>query len=337
MESVPNMEACTPALEGPLLISEEERQNRALSEENLRQAALLLHTRGYVILRGAVPAGLATEVRDRFADILTDCVASREGEGWYQVARQTQAVFWERNFRWRIFPKLNPPFSNDWIIANPLALQVVRHHLGADIYCKFVSSDTCLKGAVIQSPHRELGSGDQWQPRAYVINVPTGPCRLDNGPLEIWYTGSHLWRNEVLRALEFDDEVQDGRNPEAEQLASLFPSRRVELELGDVLIRDPGLLHRGTVNHTDEPRSMLTICLFRKGETHSYGEAAYNLDRKLWEGLEPEGKALFAHAFTSPDPDPAPAPEAPVAMKAVSPATPASRRPQGFRWPWNRG
>ncbi|CAN5894302.1 hypothetical protein BH11VER1_BH11VER1_01700 [soil metagenome] len=331
------MEACTHAQEGILHISEEERDQRVLSEAHLRQAALLLHTRGYVILREAMPLTLAMEARDHFRDIFADCVASKEGDGWYQIARQTKAVFWERNFRWRIFPKLCPPLSDAWITANPLALQVVQHHLGPDIYCKFVSSDTCLKGAVIQSPHRELGSGDQWEPRAYVVNIPMGPCTLDNGPLEVWYTGSHLWRNEVLRRLEFDDDVQDGRNPEAEAHASLFPSRRVELELGDVLIRDPGLLHRGTVNQTDEPRSMLTICFFRKGETHSYGEATYNLDRELWEGLDPLGKALFAHAFPSPDPALMPVPEASPTIEPMITATPASLKSQGFRWPWKRG
>lgn len=333
------MEPCSHAVEEPVLVSGEERTARKLSEPNLRRAALLLHTRGYVILRNAVPMDLASQAAAKFQEIFRDCVASKDGDGWYQVARETKAVFWERNFRWRIFPALQPPLSDAWIVANPLAMEVVRFHLGDDIYCKFVSSDTCLKGAVIQSPHRELGSGDQWAPRAYVINVPMGYCGLENGPLEVWYTGSHLWRNEVLKSLQFDDDVQDGRNPSAEHLASQFPSRRVVLELGDVLIRDPGLLHRGTVNHTDEPRSMLTICLFRQGETHSYGEARYSLDRASWDALEPEVKALFAHVFAN-DPEPVSAAAAPgtdsspgtLEQNSVMAQAPRRR----FAWPWSR-
>ncbi len=329
------MEPCSHALEEPVLITEEERTQRRLSEAHLREAALLLHTRGYVILRNGVPAELARRAADCFGEIYRDCVASKNGDGWYQVGRDTNAVFWERNFRWRIFPALRPPMSDPWIAANPLALQVVRYHLGENIYCKFVSSDTCLKGAVIQSPHRELGSGEQWAPRAFVVNVPMGHCGLENGPLEVWYTGSHLWRNEVLHSLQFDDDVQDGRNPDAERLAALFPSRRVVLELGDVLIRDPGLLHRGTVNHTDEPRSMLTICFFRHGETHSYGEARYSLDRETWEALEPEVKELFAHVFQKPD-TAGDSTDAAV-VPAKEPEKSETRSPRRrFRWPWAR-
>ncbi|WP_038162602.1 phytanoyl-CoA dioxygenase family protein [Verrucomicrobium sp. BvORR106] len=350
------MEPCTHALEGSLVITPAELDAKALSAEHLRQAALLLHTRGYVILKGAMPLLIAHAARDEFSRIFQDCVASKEGDGWYQVARETQAVFWERNFRWRIFPKLRGTFSDAWIVANPLAMQVVNHLLGSELYCKFVSSDTCLKGAVIQSPHRELGSGDQWSPRAYVVNVPLVHCGLENGPLEVWYTGSHLWRNEVLRGLSYDDDVQDGRNPQAEELADLFPSRRVVLELGDVLIRDPGLLHRGTVNFTDDPRSMLTVCLMRQGESHSYGEATYSLDREMWQALDPAVQPLFAHAFREPEPvTPA---ELPAPASAPTPSPRETKKPakekasgnkkektqkakprRGLRawWPWTRG
>jgi ectoine hydroxylase-related dioxygenase (phytanoyl-CoA dioxygenase family) len=184
-------------------------------------------------------------------------------------------------------------------VANPLALALIQAAFGHEhgFFCKFVSSDTCLKGAKLQSPHRELDPGRTWEPCAYVVNVPMGRCGLDNGPLEVWYGGSHLWRQQTLEALGFDDDVQDDRNPDAERLAEAFPSRLLTLDQGDLLIRDPGLLHRGTLNKTDEPRSMLTICYFRNGKTHDYGKAEYNMDRTLWESFNPRVKALFAHAF----------------------------------------
>lgn len=291
------MEAFTPAAERPIAITGAEREARALSDEHFRLAALLLHTRGWVILRDAIPAALAAAADAEFDRIRRDCFASKDGDGWYQEARETQAVFWERNHRWRIFPKLRPPLSDAWIVANPFALQLLRFSLGEDVYCKFVSSDTCLRGAEIQAPHRELGAGDSWEPRALVVNVPMGRSGLDNGPLEVWYSGGHLWRNEVLEAVGFGDDVQDGDNAQAEALAALLPSRRVTLELGDVLVRDPGLLHRGTVNETDSPRTMLTMAFFRAGEDHSYGDVRFSLDPDLYAALEPEAQLLFAHAF----------------------------------------
>jgi ectoine hydroxylase-related dioxygenase (phytanoyl-CoA dioxygenase family) len=146
--------------------------------------------------------------------------------------------------------------------------------------------------------------------------------------------GSHLWRNEVLHSLDLRDDVQDGANPEMERLAEMFPSRRIVLEPGDVLIQDPGLLHRGTVNRTDEARSMLTICYFREGESHSYGKVEYSLDREIWEGLEPEVRAVFAPAFSARAEDPqarAPEPNG-EAISPQGPVLPPTRR--AFRWPW---
>lgn len=289
------------------MISDAERDARALSDENFRLAVLLLHTRGWVILRDAIPADVAAAAETAFDDILRDCFASKDGDGWYQVARETHAVFWERNDRWRIFPKLRPPLSDAWIVANPFALALLRFSLGEDLYCKFVSSDTCVRGAEIQAPHRELGAGEQWEPRALIVNVPMGRCGLDNGPLEVWYSGGHFWRNDVLAAVGFGDDVQDGSNADTEALAAALPSRRVTLDPGDVLVRDPGLLHRGTVNETDEPRTMLTLAFFRAGEDHSYGDVRFSLDESLFAALEPEAQALFAHAF-APSPEPQAAP-----------------------------
>jgi hypothetical protein len=301
------MNAFTPAQERPIVISDAEREARALSDEHFRLAVLLLHTRGWVLLRGAIPPDVAAAAEAVFDHIRRDCFASKDGDGWYQVARETQAVFWERNHRWRIFPKLRSPLSDAWIVANPFALALLRFSLGDDLYCKFVSSDTCLRGAEIQAPHRELGAGEQWETRALVVNVPMGRSGLDNGPLEVWYSGGHLWRNDVLAAVGFGDDVQDGSNADAEALAATLPSRRVTLDAGDVLVRDPGLLHRGTVNETDEPRSMLTMAFFRAGEDHSYGDVRFNLDEALFAALEPQAQALFADAFAqAPEPNAAP-------------------------------
>lgn len=303
------MEETTPAVHHAIEIEPAELEASRFTADHLRTAALLLHTQGFVILKRALPGGLAETVRDEFIRIFQDCIASRQGDGWYQVAAQTQAVFWERNSRWRIFPKLRAPFDSTWILANPFASELLSSFLGSDHYCKFVSSDTCLKGATVQSPHRELGAGRMWGPRALVVNIPLGHCGLENGPLEIWTGGSHLWNNAVLEKFDWNDDVQDGRNPSMEWFATLFPSRRVVLEPGDILIRDPGLLHRGTVNRTDEPRTMLTLCYFRRGQSHDYGRAEYNLDRSIWENLAPEAKRLFAHEFESSSAAPSPSPD----------------------------
>jgi hypothetical protein len=68
---------------------------------------------------------------------------------------------------------------------------------------------------------------------------------------------------------------------------------RLELWPGDLLIRDGGLLHRGTPNPTDEPRSMLTVCYFRHGHVWDYGQPEYNLDAELYARLAPAVRRYF--------------------------------------------
>jgi ectoine hydroxylase-related dioxygenase (phytanoyl-CoA dioxygenase family) len=274
-------------------VTEDERASARLSPESFRTAALLLHTAGCVVLRDALSRDLVAEARDAFAEILRDCIDSREGEAWYQVSRRRQAVFWERGARWRIFPKLRPPLNDARLLANPLVNPLLAELLGTDFRCKFVSSDTCVKGSTLQAPHRELGAGGAPEPCAYIVNVPLTRCSRRNGPLEVWPTGSHLWSPDLLSGHGLSDEVQDGSNPGLEELARRIPSQRLLLEPGSLLIRDPGMLHRGTPNLTRKPRTMLTLCYLRRDYDYDYGSAEYSLDRELFRRLDPSVQRLF--------------------------------------------
>jgi ectoine hydroxylase-related dioxygenase (phytanoyl-CoA dioxygenase family) len=285
-------------------ITDQERAAGGLAPETLRTAALLLHTAGYVVLRDALAPGLVAELRDAFDGIFRDCTESREGDAWYQVSRRHQAVFWERGARWRIFPKLRPPLSDPGLLANPLVTPLLEESLGRGFRCKFVSSDTCLKGSVMQAPHRELGAGGAREARAYVVNVPLTRTTRRNGPIEVWPSGSHLWSGEVLDRHGVADDVQDGSNENVEQLARRLPSECLLLEPGDLLIRNPGMLHRGTPNRTRRPRSMLTVCYLRRDYDYDYGAPEYNLDSDLHGRLDPAVQRLFPESRPPHQPRP---------------------------------
>ena len=274
-------------------VSEEERDAGRLSPKSFRTAAVLLHSAGYVVLRDALPRDLVAEARDAFAEILSDCIDSREGDAWYQVSRRRQAVYWERGARWRIFPKLRPPLDDPRLLANPLVVSLLAELLGEDFRCKFVSSDTCVKGSAVQAPHRELGTAGAPEPLAYIVNVPLTRCTRRNGPLEVWPTASHLWSPRVLERHGLPDDVQDGSNPELEDLARRLPSQRLLLDPGSILIRDPGMLHRGTPNRSRSPRTMLTVCYVRRDYQYDYGTAEHNLDAELFRRLDPSVQRLF--------------------------------------------
>jgi ectoine hydroxylase-related dioxygenase (phytanoyl-CoA dioxygenase family) len=274
-------------------VSEEEREAGRLGAENFGTAALLLHTAGYVVLRNALPRELVARVGDEFTEILDDCISSRRDDAWYQVSSRRQAVFWERGARWRIFPKLRAPLNDPRLLANRLVTALLEEQLGQGFRCKFVSSDTCLRGSAMQAPHRELGTGRAGSPRAYIVNVPLTRNTRRNGPLEVWPTAGHLWSADVLERHGISDDVQDGENPALERLAGQLPSERLMLEPGSLLVRDPGMLHRGTPNRTRKPRTMLTLCYLRRDYDHDYGSAEYNLDAELYARLDPSVRSLF--------------------------------------------
>ena len=280
------------ASEPDLAVTVEERHAGRLATDRLRAVILRLHALGHVVLRNALPTALVDSAREALGRILRDCMESRQGDAWYQVSRREQAVFWERGARWRIFPKLRSPFSDVRLLANPLVLESLVALLD-DPVCRFVSSDTCLRGSTRQAPHRELGAAGAASPAAYFLNVPLTSCRPDSGPLEIWSGGTHFWRAELLARQGLSDDVQDGENAAMEAFAAGLPSRRVLLEPGDILIRDAGALHRGTPNLTDEPRMMLTICYTRPRHVHDYGTPRYNLDEALLARLPPPVRRLF--------------------------------------------
>lgn len=266
---------------------------------------MLLHARGYVVLKGAVPESLVAELRTSFRTIYEENAqrhhARRDDISYSRESEDANSVFWERASRFRTFPKLRGPFASPYVLRNPFAESIIAETLGENFYCKFLSSDTCVKGSTKQAPHRDIDFYDDDDVLGCLVNIPIMYCGLHNGPTEVWPGGSHLWRSEKFFKFNLYPFVQDGENPTVESLASYIPSKKIELRPGELLIRDPGMWHRGTPNPTDEPRTMLTGGYFRKDYFYRYGDPFYNLDEKLYEELSPSVQELFAPFFDKSD------------------------------------
>lgn len=294
-------------------VTEEERAQGALTPAHRAKARALLSCRGYVVLRGALPQRASEAICRQMGAVLEDCQASAadatptpaEAEAPKRLAmsRATRAVYWIRAARWRVFPRLTGPLAEAQLLANPFVLPTLEELLGQDLYCKWVSSDTCFKGSILQSPHSDIDNHDvvqdnHWRPRGYIVNVAVTECGLHNGPLEVWPGGSHMWSSALMGWLGLKPDVQDGRNPAVEQLAACMPSVKLSLQRGDVLIRDLAMWHRGTPNPTDAPRTMLTMAYFRQGYEYGYGDASWNLSVEDYAALKPDVQRLFAQHFS---------------------------------------
>lgn len=292
-------------------VSPEEQASGRLSEETRALAALILTCRGYVILKDALPEERVRRLREAYFEIYEECRATLGvtetgclAESQFQVQESVggRATFWHRRSRWRIFPKLTGLMADPLLLANPFVMPVLEELLGPEFYCKFVSSDVCVKDAILQSPHSDIDLDDvfrnnRWMPRGFMVNVPLMECGLHNGPLEVWPGGSHFWSAELLDKFGIQPNVQDGRNPLVEQAAEFFPSVKVVLNPGEILIRDLTMWHRGTPNPTDIPRAMLSIAFFRKDRGFGYGDASYNLNREQYDALHPSVQQRFSYHF----------------------------------------
>jgi hypothetical protein len=71
-----------------------------------------------------------------------------------------------------------------------------------------------------------------------------------------------------------------------------IPLHRVPLEIGDVLIRHPWALHRGTPNKTDTPRALATIRYVRRWYADASREVEH-VPRATWESLTAEERSVL--------------------------------------------
>ncbi|MFA9263145.1 MAG: phytanoyl-CoA dioxygenase family protein, partial [Undibacterium sp.] len=225
------MSTHTDPLNLNIVISDRERRNGALSDENIQLGVMLLYARGYVVLRGAVPESLVAELHASFKVLYEESVERLHVEthrtGFIGEGENEHSVFWQKNSRFRIFPKLRGPFASPHVVRNSFAEPILAEALGADYYCKFVSSDTCVKGTIQQAPHRDIEFYDEDTVRGCYVNISLMHCGLHNGPTEVWPGGSHLWRSEKFLKYNLLPFGEDSTNQAMEAFVSHLSSQKL--------------------------------------------------------------------------------------------------------------
>jgi ectoine hydroxylase-related dioxygenase (phytanoyl-CoA dioxygenase family) len=230
-----------------------------------------LHDRGYCILRGHFARPLLDACRDAFWPVLLGYLGSHG----HEPNRGAHRHFLPMPF--------TPPCFAPSFFFDDEVLRLVRSALGDRVVADQWGCDAPVNGSEYQGTHadyqRPLFEEVPDLPLPpYMLLVSFGlvPIMAENGPIEIAPGTHRMPRADALRAIDTGE----------------IELRAVPLALGDVLIRHPWALHRGTPNTTSLPRALVTIRYVRRWYADSSRDVEA-LPRAVWESLTPEERTLM--------------------------------------------
>nr|MDQ3822834.1 phytanoyl-CoA dioxygenase family protein [Actinomycetota bacterium] len=171
------------------------------------------------------------------------------------------------------------PFADPDVFANPTVLGVLDRVLAQEYVLVQLGADVAEPGAEMQEIHRDyrpLFTDDVVTPLyALAVNFPLVEVTPENGPFEM-ARGTHaLSRDEGLAR------VESGELPLEQFLA----------QPGDVTIRTPLALHRGTPNVAEAPRPMIVLG-YAMHWLHT-PKVELNVPRALYESWPEETRRLL--------------------------------------------
>ena len=208
---------------------------RPFQESELDQMTADLNRDGLCILRSV----LSPELIDEWARAFDALFAERQGRPGGLAPR-------EQNRYYLTLPWV-APFADAAVFAHPAIRGVLSRVFAQEYVMVQLGADVPLKGSDYQEIHRDYRPlfTDEFTTPLYAlaVNFPLVDVTLENGPFE-QARGTHLLPREV--ALQ---KVGSGEIP-----MESFPMQK-----GDVMIRTPLALHRGTPNRTETPRPMVVM------------------------------------------------------------------------------
>jgi ectoine hydroxylase-related dioxygenase (phytanoyl-CoA dioxygenase family) len=206
-----------------------------LAPSELDSAAAALAEDGICILRDLLDVSLVMRWAQAFDQLVRERQARPGG-----VAPRGPGRFYV-TLPWR------DPFSDTGVWAHPGILGVLDRVLAQEYVLVQLAADTPVLGSMHQEVHRDyrpLFTDDLPTPLyALAVNFPLCDVGEDNGPLEM-ARGTHRMPREQALA----------RIASGEIAMETFPMR-----MGDVALRTPLALHRGTPNRTSHPRPMIVM------------------------------------------------------------------------------
>jgi ectoine hydroxylase-related dioxygenase (phytanoyl-CoA dioxygenase family) len=240
---------------------------------NIRDKPAELSERGFCILNRHFPIPLIDACRAAFWPTLLDRLKTIDPN------RGPNRYFLPMPF--------HPPCFTPQFFFDPTVLHIVRTALGDSFAIDQFGCDIPVEGSEFQTPHVDYQRplfpelpNLLLPPYMLVLSFGLAPISKALGPIEIAPGTHRMPRDEAIRA------VQSGE----------IPMQPIPLELGDVLIRHPWSIHRGTPNTTNTPRPLVTIRHVRKWYADN-SRQVNAIPRTVWELLTPEQRNIMNKRF----------------------------------------
>ncbi len=251
-----------------------------LTEQQIADHLAKIDTIGYTILEGLIPKEAIAEMGSAFQPL-------------YQSNLDTIRNDPNRGpMRHYIVLPFEAPFYQSAFHGNADVFAIVRAILGEDVYCAQFASDTPAKGSVHQKWHADTSvefsdNGELTSPALIVANTSFVDVTPENGPFEI-SDGSH--------------HVPDAIEQLTNEKLSFTP---LYLKVGDVLVRDPRCIHRGSPNTTETPRVVAVLGFDREGTERGTHAVENGIRQTFYESLSEDEQYMYRKVPRTSDEVPA--------------------------------
>ncbi|MCA1604793.1 MAG: phytanoyl-CoA dioxygenase family protein [Acidobacteria bacterium] len=209
----------------------------------IRQKITELHDRGFCVLRARFPKPLVDACREAFWPTLLDYLDTH----YDSPNRGPNRHFLPMPFE--------PPCYAPEFFFDTSVLSIVRGVMDGRVVADQWGCDVPVQGSDYQQFHADyqrplFAEVPELLLPTYMLNVSFGLVQISsaNGPIEIAPGTHRMPATEAFRAIESTE----------------MEMQSIPLEIGDVLIRHPWALHRGTPNTTDIPRPLVTVRYVRR-------------------------------------------------------------------------
>ena len=172
-------------------------------------------------------------------------------------------------------------FADPAVYEDPDVLAIVERVAGPDPVLCQLASDTPLKGSDYQAWHVDTPplfpetGGNDTPSFQIAVNFPLVDVTEDNGPFETTCGTHRMTKDAALAGLA------DGT----------LARHRLQMALGDLMVRDVRALHRGTPNTTDEPRPMVVLGYSRRWLYRP--EVHIRVPESTWAAMSERGRRLL--------------------------------------------